>query len=157
MLPKNETVQNKLFAKRTVVLAETKFLYRFWDINFDGFQAGVCKQLFVLQYIAVFNCINLLEKFLQYNYLWEMFSNTIIYCKPAIILQYVFQNPWFQVLLKACESLYRFGEKSEENRVQIMNFGALEPLFTLVKSEDKAVHRNAMMAFGILSCQVNTI
>ena len=62
-----------------------------------------------------------------------------------------------QVLLKACESLYRFAEKGEENRVQIMQFGALEPLYALVKSEDKAVHRNAMMAFGILSCQVDRI
>ena len=59
--------------------------------------------------------------------------------------------------MKACESLYRFAEKGEDNRVQIMNFGALEPLFALVKSDDKAVHRNAMMAFGILSCQVSVL
>ena len=35
------------------------------DRTGEDYHTGVCKQLFVLQYVAVFNCNNLLERFLQ--------------------------------------------------------------------------------------------
>ncbi|XP_063714103.1 armadillo repeat-containing protein 3-like isoform X2 [Symsagittifera roscoffensis] len=85
----------------------------------------------------------------------DVFDPVNVETKNAKTAVLMLDSPEQEVLLKACESLYRFAEKGEENRVQIMQFGALEPLYALVKSEDKAVHRNAMMAFGILSCQVD--
>ncbi|XP_075252210.1 armadillo repeat-containing protein 3-like [Convolutriloba macropyga] len=85
----------------------------------------------------------------------DVFDPVNVETKNAKTAVLMLDSPEQEVLLKACESLYRFAEKGEENRLHIMNFGALEPLYTLVKSEDKAVHRNAMMAFGILSCQAD--
>ena len=41
--------------------------------------------------------------------------------------------------------------KGDENRQELLNLGALEPLLKLVLSEDKVIKRNSMMCLGTMA------
>ncbi|KAJ6666739.1 hypothetical protein lerEdw1_020463 [Lerista edwardsae] len=61
-------------------------------------------------------------------------------------------SPEEEVLSKACEALYKFAVKvGEENKLTLLDLGALEPLFRLVTHEDPIVRRNATMVVGIMA------
>ncbi|XP_015752296.1 PREDICTED: armadillo repeat-containing protein 3-like [Acropora digitifera] len=60
-------------------------------------------------------------------------------------------SPEEHVLQSACEALYKFAEKCDENRQELLNLGALEPLLKLVLSEDKVVRRNSTMCLGTMA------
>uniref|UniRef100_A0A8C6XR38 Armadillo repeat containing 3 n=1 Tax=Naja naja TaxID=35670 RepID=A0A8C6XR38_NAJNA len=60
-------------------------------------------------------------------------------------------SPEEEVLYKACEALYKFALKGEENKLTLLELGALEPLFKLVTHEDPTVRRNATMVVGIMA------
>ena len=63
------------------------------------------------------------------------------------------------VLAKACEAIYKFVDKCDENRITLLNLGAIDGLLKLVQHEDKIVRRNACMCLGVMAsqgyCQVN--
>lgn len=59
------------------------------------------------------------------------------------------------VLQSACEALYKFAEKCDENRQELLNLGALELLLKQVLSEDKVVRRNATMCLGTMAQNAN--
>ncbi|XP_046850751.1 armadillo repeat-containing protein 3-like [Xenia sp. Carnegie-2017] len=59
------------------------------------------------------------------------------------------------VLQAACEALYKFSEKCEENRQTLLNLGVLERLLKHILSEDKIIKRNSIMCLGTLSQNVN--
>ncbi|XP_072507805.1 armadillo repeat-containing protein 3 isoform X3 [Notamacropus eugenii] len=56
-----------------------------------------------------------------------------------------------EILAKACEAIYKFALKGEENKATLLELGAVEPLTKLLTHEDKIVRRNATMVFGILA------
>ncbi|XP_022371532.1 armadillo repeat-containing protein 3 [Enhydra lutris kenyoni] len=60
-------------------------------------------------------------------------------------------SPEEEILAKACEAIYRFALKGEENKATLLELGAVEPLTKLLTHEDKIVRRNATMIFGILA------
>uniref|UniRef100_A0A8C8RWF4 Armadillo repeat containing 3 n=1 Tax=Pelusios castaneus TaxID=367368 RepID=A0A8C8RWF4_9SAUR len=60
-------------------------------------------------------------------------------------------SPEEEVLAKACDAIYKFASKGDENKVTLLGLGVVEPLFKLVSHEDPLVRRNATMAFGILA------
>ncbi|XP_039088943.1 armadillo repeat-containing protein 3 isoform X1 [Hyaena hyaena] len=60
-------------------------------------------------------------------------------------------SPEEEILAKACEAIYRFALKGEENKATLLELGAVEPLTKLLTHEDKTVRRNATMIFGILA------
>ena len=64
-------------------------------------------------------------------------------------------SPEEAVLQSACEALYTFAEKCEENRQTLLNLGALERLLRHIKSEDTIIRRNAIMCLGTLCQNVN--
>lgn len=59
------------------------------------------------------------------------------------------------VLQNACEALYKFAAKCDENKQQLLNLAALDRLLKLLSHEEKLVKRNAVMAVGTLATYAN--
>jgi hypothetical protein len=59
------------------------------------------------------------------------------------------------VLVRACDSLFKFAEKSDGNKLLLHEMGATDTLFTLTHHENVLVQQNATMAFGILAAHGN--
>ncbi len=57
------------------------------------------------------------------------------------------------VLAKACEAIYKFVDKCDENRVALLDLGAIDALLRLIEHEDKVVRRNACMCLGVMASQ----
>ena len=60
-------------------------------------------------------------------------------------------SPEDEVLQKACDSIFKFCEKSDNNKLMVHELGATGKLFNLMSHEERVIVRNATMAFGILS------
>lgn len=55
------------------------------------------------------------------------------------------------VLIRACDSLFKFADKSDANKLLLHEMGATDTLFTLTHHENPVVQRNATMVFGVMS------
>ena len=55
------------------------------------------------------------------------------------------------VLIRACDSLFKFADKSDGNKLLLHEMVATDTLFTLTHHENSIVQRNATMVFGIMS------
>lgn len=55
------------------------------------------------------------------------------------------------VLIRACDSLFKFADKSDANKLLLHEMGATDTLFTLTHHDNPIVKRNATMVFGLLS------
>ncbi|XP_031563754.1 armadillo repeat-containing protein 3-like [Actinia tenebrosa] len=73
--------------------------------------------------------------------------------KPHTVVL-MLDSPEENIQQLACEALYKFSQKCDENRQLLMTLGALDPLLRLIGSEDKVVKRNAAMCLGTLSHNV---
>ncbi len=62
-------------------------------------------------------------------------------------------SPEDDVVSKACEAIYKFVDKCDENRVTLLNLGAIEALLKLLEHEDKTIRRNACMCLGVMAGQ----
>ncbi len=60
------------------------------------------------------------------------------------------------VLIRACDSLFKFAEKSDGNKLLLHEMGATDTLFTLTHHENPIVQRNATMVFGAMSTHRKT-
>ncbi|PKU33708.1 armadillo repeat-containing protein 3 [Limosa lapponica baueri] len=60
-------------------------------------------------------------------------------------------SPEEEILAKACDALYKFASKGDENKVTLLGLGAVEHLFKLISHEDPIVRRNAIMVLGIMA------
>lgn len=74
--------------------------------------------------------------------------------KPHTVVL-MLDSPEEHVLQSACEALHKFAEKCDENRQELLNLGALEPLLKQIMSEDKVVRRNATMCLGTMAQNAN--
>ncbi|KAM6451460.1 armadillo repeat-containing protein 3 isoform 2-T2 [Liasis olivaceus] len=81
----------------------------------------------------------------------DVFDPLSVESKKAATVVLMLSSPEEEVLYKACEALYKFASKGEENKLTLLEFGALEPLFKLVTHEDPTVRRNATMVVGIMA------
>ncbi|KAK2168768.1 hypothetical protein LSH36_14g03039 [Paralvinella palmiformis] len=81
----------------------------------------------------------------------DVFEALQIESKQAATVVLMLESPEEEVLTKACEAIYRFVEKAEENKKTMLDLDVLEPLLKLVLHEDKNVHRNACMALGSMA------
>ncbi|XP_028290320.1 armadillo repeat-containing protein 3 isoform X2 [Gouania willdenowi] len=61
------------------------------------------------------------------------------------------------VLVKACEAIYTFAEKGNENKVSLFEVGALEPLCKIISHSNNLVRRNAIMALGSMSTNEDVV
>ncbi|XP_012862241.1 armadillo repeat-containing protein 3 [Echinops telfairi] len=81
----------------------------------------------------------------------DVFDPLTIESKKAATVVLMLKSPEEEILAKACEAIYRFALKGEENKATLLELGAVEPLAKLLTHEDKVVRRNATMIFGILA------
>ncbi|KAG2458058.1 ARMC3 protein, partial [Polypterus senegalus] len=81
------------------------------------------------------------------------FEPLLIESKNAATVVLMLQSPELEVILKACEAIYRYAEKGDENKAILAELGALEPISRLIKHEDKPVRRSAVMVLGVISAQ----
>uniref|UniRef100_A0A7M4ER37 Armadillo repeat containing 3 n=1 Tax=Crocodylus porosus TaxID=8502 RepID=A0A7M4ER37_CROPO len=79
------------------------------------------------------------------------FDTLSIESKKAATVVLMLNSPEEEVLAKACDAIYKFASKGDENKVTLLNLGAVEPLFKLISHEDPIVRKNATMAFGIMA------
>ncbi|XP_059951434.1 armadillo repeat-containing protein 3 isoform X2 [Mesoplodon densirostris] len=81
----------------------------------------------------------------------DVFDPLTIESKKAATVVLMLNSPEEEILAKACEAIYRFALKGEENKATLLELGAVEPLTKLLNHKDKIVRRNATMIFGILA------
>ncbi|XP_053116677.1 armadillo repeat-containing protein 3 isoform X2 [Hemicordylus capensis] len=87
----------------------------------------------------------------------DVFDPLSVESKKAATVVLMLNSPEEEVLSKACEALYKFASKGEENKLTLLELGALEPLFKLVTHEDPIVRRNATMAVGIMASHKDVV
>ncbi|XP_072507804.1 armadillo repeat-containing protein 3 isoform X2 [Notamacropus eugenii] len=81
----------------------------------------------------------------------DVFDPLTIESKKAATVVLMLNSTEEEILAKACEAIYKFALKGEENKATLLELGAVEPLTKLLTHEDKIVRRNATMVFGILA------
>ncbi|XP_077010151.1 armadillo repeat-containing protein 3 isoform X2 [Tamandua tetradactyla] len=81
----------------------------------------------------------------------DVFDPLTIESKKAATVVLMLNSPEEEILAKACEAIYRFALKGEENKATLLELGAVEPLTKLLTHEDKTVRRNATMISGVLA------
>uniref|UniRef100_A0A4W3GUU8 Armadillo repeat containing 3 n=1 Tax=Callorhinchus milii TaxID=7868 RepID=A0A4W3GUU8_CALMI len=64
------------------------------------------------------------------------------------------ESPEDDILSKACEAIYRFAEKADENKITLLGLGAVPLLAKLIPHTEKQVHMYATMAFGVMSTHI---
>ncbi|NWY29630.1 ARMC3 protein, partial [Pheucticus melanocephalus] len=79
------------------------------------------------------------------------FDPLLIESKTPATVVLMLSSPENEVLAKACDALYKFASKGDENKVTLLGLGALEHLYKLLSHEDPLVRRNAVMVFGIMA------
>ncbi|XP_061096444.1 armadillo repeat-containing protein 3 [Conger conger] len=70
--------------------------------------------------------------------------------KPATVVL-MLSSPEEDILAKACEAIYKYAEKGDENKSTLVGLGAVEPLSQLISHQDQLVRRNAFMALGVMA------
>ncbi|KAK1172066.1 armadillo repeat-containing protein 3 isoform X1 [Acipenser oxyrinchus oxyrinchus] len=81
----------------------------------------------------------------------DVFDPVPIGSKNPATVVLMLHSPEQEVLVKACEAMYKFAEKGDENKATLVELGAVEPLSKLISNEDKAVRMNAVMALGVMA------
>ncbi|KAM5235822.1 armadillo repeat-containing protein 3 isoform 2-T2 [Ctenodactylus gundi] len=81
----------------------------------------------------------------------DVFDPLTIESKKAATVVLMLHSPEEEILAKACEAIYKFALKGEENKATLLELGAVEPLTKLLTHEDRIVRRNATMIFGVLT------
>ncbi|NXO14987.1 ARMC3 protein, partial [Oriolus oriolus] len=81
----------------------------------------------------------------------DVFDPLLIESKTPATVVLMLSSPENDVLAKACDALYKFASKGDENKLKLLGLGALEHLYKLLSHEDPIVRRNAVMVFGIMA------
>uniref|UniRef100_A0A8B9NL45 Armadillo repeat containing 3 n=1 Tax=Accipiter nisus TaxID=211598 RepID=A0A8B9NL45_9AVES len=81
----------------------------------------------------------------------QIFDPLLIESKSAATVVLMLSSPEEEVLAKACDALYKFASKGDENKMTLLGLGAVEHLYKLISHEDPIVRRNAIMVFGIMA------
>ncbi|NXM57216.1 ARMC3 protein, partial [Illadopsis cleaveri] len=81
----------------------------------------------------------------------DVFDPLLIESKTPATVVLMLSSPENEVLAKACDALYKYASKGDENKVTLLGLGAVEQLYKLLSHEDPLVRRNAVMVFGIMA------
>ncbi|XP_052278834.1 armadillo repeat-containing protein 3-like isoform X2 [Dreissena polymorpha] len=81
----------------------------------------------------------------------DVFDTLSVESRQAGTVVLMLSSPEEDVQSKACEAIYKFVTKCDENKKQLLDLGAVGHLLTLMQSEDKIVRRNACMAVGVMT------
>ncbi|KAK3099626.1 hypothetical protein FSP39_007188 [Pinctada imbricata] len=81
----------------------------------------------------------------------DVFDAILVESRQAGTVVLMLSSPEEDVQSKACEAIYKFVEKCDENKKMLLDLGAGEALLKLMQSEDRIVRRNACMAIGVMT------
>ncbi|XP_070564902.1 armadillo repeat-containing protein 3-like isoform X2 [Ptychodera flava] len=81
----------------------------------------------------------------------DTFDPLTVDSKQAATVVLMLDSPEEEVQTKACEALYKFAEKCDDNKALLLELGVIQPLLKLISAEDKIVRRNSTMALGAMS------
>ncbi|XP_053398828.1 armadillo repeat-containing protein 3-like isoform X3 [Mercenaria mercenaria] len=81
----------------------------------------------------------------------DVFDTLLVESRQAGTVVLMLSSPEEDVQSKACEAIYKFVDKCDENKKQLLDLNAVEHLLALMQSEDKIVRRNACMAVGVMT------
>lgn len=81
----------------------------------------------------------------------DVFDTLLVESRQAGTVVLMLSSPEEDVQSKACEAIYKFVDKCDENKKQLLDLNAVQHLLTLMQSEDKIVRRNACMAVGVMT------
>ncbi|XP_048151119.1 armadillo repeat-containing protein 3 isoform X2 [Corvus hawaiiensis] len=87
----------------------------------------------------------------------DVFDPLLIESKTPATAVLMLSSPENEVLAKACDALYKFASKGDENKLTLLGLGALEHLYKLLSHEDPIVRRNAVMVFGIMASNQDVV
>ncbi|NXN15610.1 ARMC3 protein, partial [Indicator maculatus] len=79
------------------------------------------------------------------------FDPLLIESKTVATVVLMLSSPEEEILAQACDALYKFASKGDENKVTLLGLGAVEHLYKLLSHEEPIVRRNAIMVLGIMS------
>ncbi|XP_076467502.1 armadillo repeat-containing protein 3-like isoform X2 [Babylonia areolata] len=82
----------------------------------------------------------------------DVFDALLVESRQAGTVVLMLKSPEEEVQAKACEAIYKFVDKCEENKKLLLDLNAVDFLLKLVQAEDVNVRRNATMALGVM-CQ----
>ncbi|XP_071591153.1 armadillo repeat-containing protein 3 isoform X2 [Heliangelus exortis] len=85
----------------------------------------------------------------------DVLDPLLIESKTAATVVLMLSSPEEEVLAKACEALYKFASKGDENKVTLHGLGAVEHLYKLISHENPTIRRNAVMILGIMASNYN--
>ncbi|XP_032871465.1 armadillo repeat-containing protein 3 isoform X4 [Amblyraja radiata] len=81
----------------------------------------------------------------------DTFNSLIIESKNVQTVVLMLDSPEDDILLKACEAMYKFAEKGDENKLTLLTLGAIPKLTRLIAHEDKQIHKYATMTIGVMA------
>ncbi|XP_078083820.1 armadillo repeat-containing protein 3 [Mustelus asterias] len=81
----------------------------------------------------------------------DAFNSLVIESRNVHTVVLMLDSPEDEILLKACEAIYKFAEKGDENKISLLALGAIPRLAKLIPHEDKQIHMYATMAFGVMA------
>ncbi|KAK7097085.1 armadillo repeat-containing protein 3-like isoform X2 [Littorina saxatilis] len=82
----------------------------------------------------------------------DVFDALLVESRQAATVVLMLNSPEEDVQSKACEAIYKFVDKCEENKKLLLDLNAMDPLLRLMQGEDHTVRRHATMALGVM-CQ----
>lgn len=81
----------------------------------------------------------------------DVFDPLLVESRQAGTVVLMLSSPEEDVQSKACEAIYKYVDKCDENKKQLLDLGAVEALLPLLQSEDRIVRRNACMAVSVMA------
>merc|ERR1712150_42776 len=81
----------------------------------------------------------------------DVFDTLLVESRQAATVVLMLESPEEDVLSKACEAIYKFVEKCDENRKVLLDLNCIDPLLRLIQHEERTVRRNACMALGVMA------
>nr|XP_039274400.1 armadillo repeat-containing protein 3-like isoform X2 [Styela clava] len=81
----------------------------------------------------------------------DVFDSLTIESKKTGTVVLMLKSDEEEVLTKACEAVYKFADKCDENKLMLLELGAIDPIINLITHEDRVVRRYAVMSFGVLA------
>ncbi|KAK3599496.1 hypothetical protein CHS0354_006630 [Potamilus streckersoni] len=85
----------------------------------------------------------------------DVFDPLLVESRQAATVVLMLNSQEEDVLAKACEAVYKFVDKCDDNRKLLLELGAVDSLLRLLRSEDKIVRRNSCMALSSMTSHID--
>lgn len=80
----------------------------------------------------------------------DVFDPILVESRQAFTVVLMLKSPETDIQARACEAIYKFVNKSDENKRSVLDLNPIDDVLELIKSDDKIVHRNALMVLATM-------